>query len=502
MTTTGTRLDHTGWVEQAEHAAPPAQAFVDGGFVPARAGRTFENRNPATGTLLSEVDDCDAADVDAAVRAARAAFESGVWSRAGEQYRRQALLRLADLLEEHAAELAVLDSLDMGKRAVDAHELDLPFSAGLFRYYAEAIDKISGEVAPTPPGSLALVRKAPLGVVGAVIPWNYPVDMLAWKAAPALAAGNCVVLKPAEQSPSSALRIAQLAAEAGLPDGVLNVVPGTGEVTGRALGLHPDVDCLAFTGSTEVGKLFQGYAGDSNMKQVWLECGGKSATLVFADTDDLAQAARKAAFGIFFNQGEVCSGHSRLLVERPIHDEMVKLLVAEAENYRPGDPLDPASGMGALVSPEHTSRVMRYVEAGAGSAELVAGGNRVTVGGSDCYVAPTIFTGVDPDSAIAQEEIFGPVLAVIPFDTEDEAVAIANGTPYGLAASVFTGSLARAHRVADRLVAGTVSVNTVDAFSAWTPFGGVKASGHGRDLSLHALDKYTSLHTTWISLQP
>lgn len=242
------------------------------------------------------------------MRAARAAFESGVWSRAGGQFRRERLLRFADLLEEHAVELAVLDSLDMGKRAADAHELDLPFSIGLFRYYAEAIDKVSGEVATTPPGTVALVRKTPVGVVAAVIPWNYPVDMLAWKVAPALAAGNCVVLKPAEQSPSSALRIGELAAEAGLPDGVLNVVPGTGEVTGRALGLHPDVDCLAFTGSTEVGKLFQGYAGSSNMKQVWLECGGKSADLVFADTEDLEQAARNAALGIFFNQGEVCSG--------------------------------------------------------------------------------------------------------------------------------------------------------------------------------------------------
>jgi gamma-glutamyl-gamma-aminobutyraldehyde dehydrogenase len=495
-----TGLDHTDWVKQAEHATPRTRAFIDGRFVAGRSGRTFDNRNPATGALLSQVEDCDAEDVDAAVRSARAAFESGVWSRAGGQVRREALLRLADLMEEHAAELAVLDSLDMGKRAADAHELDLPFSVGLFRYYAEAIDKISGEVAPTPPGSLALVRQVPVGVVAAVIPWNYPVDMLAWKVAPALAAGNCVVLKPAEQSPSSALRIAELAAEAGIPDGVLNVVPGSGERAGRALGLHPDVDCLAFTGSTEVGKLFQRYAGSSNMKQVWLECGGKSADLVFADTEDLAAAARSAALGIFFNQGEVCSGHSRLLVERPVHHELVRLVIEETGRFQPGDPLDPASGMGALVSPEHTDRVMAYVEGATAEAELVAGGSRVTIGNSDCYVPPTVFTGVDPRSALAQEEVFGPVLAVIPFDTEEEAVMIANGTPYGLAASVSTANLGRAHRVADRLVAGTVSVNTVDAFSPWTPFGGVKASGHGRDLSLHALEKYTSLQTTWIAL--
>jgi len=493
-------LSHLDWVKLAERIEPAREAFIDGASRPAESGETFADVNPATGRVIADVAACGGPDVDRAVRAARRSYDTGSWSRASHTERKAVLLRFADLLERHSDELALLDSLDMGKRVADAADLDLPFSVSLFRYYAEALDKVAGEVAPTPPGSLALVRRAPLGVVGAVIPWNYPVDMLAWKVAPALAAGNSVVLKPAEQSPLSALRIAQLAAEAGLPDGVLNVVPGPGETAGRALGLHPDVDTIAFTGSTEVGKLFQGYAGASNMKQVWLECGGKSANLIFADTDDLGQAARNAAAGIFFNQGAVCSAHSRLLVERSIHDELISLVVAKTANYQPGDPLDPASGMGALVSAEHTAQVLRYVEAGLDTAELVVGGKQVRVADSDCYVEPTIFAGVDPDSPIAQEEIFGPVLAVIPFDSEDEAVRIANGTPYGLAASVSTASLARAHRVADRLVAGTVSVNTVDAFSAWTPFGGVKASGYGRDLSLHAMDKYTSLRTTWISL--
>jgi gamma-glutamyl-gamma-aminobutyraldehyde dehydrogenase len=489
------------WQDRAAAAAVHTRPFVGGRFVDGPAA-TFENRNPATGALLGEVVDGGAEVVDEAVRSARATFDSGVWSRAGAAYRRERMLRFADILEEHAAELAVLDSLDMGKRVVDAHELDLPFSVGLLRYYAEAIDKISDEVAPTPPGTLGLVRRVPLGVVGAVIPWNYPVDMLAWKAAPALAAGNSVVLKPAEQSPSSALRIAELAAEAGLPDGVLNVVPGLGETTGRALGLHPDVDCLAFTGSTEIGRMFQRYAGESNMKQVWLECGGKSPHVVFADVEDLEQAARQTAFGIWFNQGAVCSAHSRALVQREVHEDFVALVAKFAADYAPGDPLDPDSGMGAVVSAEQTDRVMGFINEAAeaaGGPELVTGGHRVTIGGSDCFVEPTVFDRVGPDSRLAREEVFGPVLAITPFETEDEAVALANDSAYGLAASVATGSLSRAHRMSERLHVGTVTVNGVDAFSAWTPFGGFKGSGFGRDLSLHALDKYVGLKTVWIN---
>lgn len=494
-----TSLDHADWTKLAERAPIATQAFVGGDYVAARSQQTFENRNPATGELLADVDNCDAADVDAAVRSARATFESGVWSRAGVAYRRGALLRFADLLEEHAAELAVLDSLDMGKRTIDAHELDVPFSIGLFRFYAEAIDKLPDEVAPTPPGTLGLVRKVPLGVVGAVIPWNYPIDMLAWKVAPALAAGNTVVLKPAEQSPSSALRIAELATQAGMPDGVLNVVPGTGEVTGRAMGLHPDIDCLAFTGSTEIGRMFQRYAADSNMKQVWLECGGKSPHVVFADTEDLEQAARQSAFDICFNQGAVCSAHSRVLVERHVHEEFVDMVARFVGDYAPGDPLDPASGMGAIVSPEHTDHVLGFIDRARENSRLVAGGERVSIGSSDCFVQPTVFDAVDPRAELAQEEVFGPVLAVSSFETEEQAVELANGSKYGLAASVSTGNLGRAHRLAERLVAGTVTVNGVDAFSAVTPFGGFKGSGFGRDLSLHALDKYVGLKTVWIN---
>jgi gamma-glutamyl-gamma-aminobutyraldehyde dehydrogenase len=490
---------HQDWAKEAAEVTFRTRPFVGGRYVET-GDRGFENRNPATGALLGEVTDAGPAGVDQAVEAARASFESGVWSRASASYRRERMLRFADLLAENAAELALLDSLDMGKRVVDAYDLDLPFSVSLFRYYAEAIDKVNDEVAPTPPGTLGLIRRVPLGVVGAVIPWNYPVDMLAWKVAPAMAMGNSVVLKPAEQSPSSALRIAEIAAGAGIPDGVLSVVPGLGETTGKALGLHPDVDVLAFTGSTEVGRYFLQYAGQSNLKQVWLECGGKSPHLVFADAEDLATTAKQTAFGIWFNQGAVCSAHSRVLVERSVHEEFVALVAAEAASYAPGDPLDPEAGMGAIVSPEQTDRVMEFVDgARAAGARLVTGGERVTRDGSDCYVQPTVFDEVDPASELAREEVFGPVLAITPFDTEAEAVALANDTAYGLAASVATGSLGRAHRLTEQIHAGTVTVNGVDAFSAWTPFGGFKGSGFGRDLSLHALDKYVGLKTVWIN---
>ncbi|WP_027035396.1 aldehyde dehydrogenase [Mesorhizobium ciceri] len=491
-------LSHKDWIGKASAIRFRDKAFIDGKTVPARSGRTFASVNPATGEVLAEVASCGEEDIDLAVAAARRSFNASVWSRTSPAHRKEVLLRLAQLLRENLHELALLESLDMGKLVRDAASVDVPGSAAIFQWYGEAIDKIYGEVAPTGEGDLVLVRREPLGVVGAVVPWNFPLDMATWKCAPALAAGNSVVLKPAEQSPLSALLLAELAMEAGLPAGVLNVVPGLGETAGQALGRHMDVDCLAFTGSTAVGKMFLQYSGQSNMKQVWLETGGKSPNLVFADCRDLDVVADMAALGIFFNQGEVCSANSRLLVQRGIKDALVEKLVQRAAVTQPGDPLDPASKMGAMVDSRHAANVMRFVEAGKKTARLVAGGDLVTVNGRGSFVQPTIFDDVAPADPIARDEIFGPVLSVIAFDDEADAIRIANDSPYGLAASLWTDSLSRAHRIAGRLHAGTVSVNTVDALSPMTPFGGFKQSGFGRDLSLHALDKYTALKTTWI----
>jgi gamma-glutamyl-gamma-aminobutyraldehyde dehydrogenase len=447
---------------------------------------------------LVDVAACDVEDVNRAVIAARNAFESGSWSRAAPADRKAVLLKLADLIRANLEEFALLDSLDMGKLVTDAATIDAPGSAHFFQWYAEAIDKIYDEVAPTGPGELAIVKRVPIGVVGAVTPWNFPLDMATWKSAAALAVGNSVVLKPAEQSPLSALRLAELASEAGLPDGILNVVPGFGHTAGAALGLHMDVDCLAFTGSTAIGKRFMEYSGQSNLKQVWPETGGKSPNLVFADCENLDAAADMAAFGIFFNQGEVCSANSRLYVERSIKDVFVEKLIERAQNMQPGDPLDPVSKMGAIVTKRQIEGIMRFVEAGKKTANLVAGGEQVQINGKGCFVQPTIFDDVSHDDPLARDEIFGPVLSVIAFDSEAEAVHMANDSIYGLAASVWTDNLSRALRVSDKLMAGTVSVNTVDALSVQTPFGGMKQSGFGRDLSLHSFDKYTALKTTWI----
>lgn len=491
-------LTHQEWTSHAANLKFRGQAFIGGKFVDAISGKTFDSINPATGQVLTKVAECDAADVDLAVAAGRRSFEDGRWSRMAPGDRKAILLKLAELIRENLTEMALLDSLDMGKLVVDAATVDAPGSAHFFQWYAEAIDKIYDEVAPTGAGDLALVSRVPLGVVGAVTPWNFPLDMATWKAAAALAAGNSIVLKPAEQSPLSALRLAELAAEAGLPDGVFNVVPGFGATAGKALGMHMDVDCLAFTGSTAIGKMFMQYSGLSNLKQVWPETGGKSPNLVFSDCEDLDAAADMAAFGIFFNQGEVCSANSRLYVERSIKDAFLEKLVARAGATQPGDPLDPASRMGAIVDEKQTQGIMGFIEAGKQTANLVAGGERVTVGGKGCFVQPTIFDDVRHGDPLARDEIFGPVLSVIAFDNEDEAVSMANDSIYGLAASLWTDNLSRALRVSENLQAGTVSVNTVDALSAQTPFGGMKQSGFGRDLSLHSLEKYTALKTTWI----
>jgi gamma-glutamyl-gamma-aminobutyraldehyde dehydrogenase/4-guanidinobutyraldehyde dehydrogenase/NAD-dependent aldehyde dehydrogenase len=442
-----------------------------------------------------------AEDVDLAVRAARRAFDDGTWATADPRERKRVLLRWAALIDEHAEELAQLESADVGHPITDARNVDVPNARNCIAWYAEAIDKVYGEIAPTGADALALIGREPLGVVGAVIPWNYPLIITAWKLGPALATGNSVVLKPAEQSPLTALALAELGAEAGLPDGVLNVVPGFGEEAGEPLGRHPLVDKITFTGSVEVGRRFLRYAGESNGKAVSLELGGKSPHVVLGDADDLDAVAETIGWGIFYNAGQTCHAGSRVVVERTQVEPLVERLVTFAREMVPGDPADDSTTLGALVSDEHLAGVLGRVERAAGNgARLLVGGARAEPVPGGAYMEPTVLEAFDPADPIVQEEVFGPVLAIQQADDAEHAIALANGTGYGLAAAVWSSNITTAHRLARRLRAGTVWINTFDASSLTTPFGGVKDSGHGRDRSLHALDAYTHLKTTWVAL--
>ncbi|GAA2305331.1 aldehyde dehydrogenase [Streptomyces kunmingensis] len=493
-------VTHEEWIRRAKALAPVGAHLIDGADAPG-AGSSFGALSPRDGRTLADVADAGPAEIDAAVTAARRAFDAGPWPRLEPAERGQVLLRLAGLLEEHRAELALTISLEMGKPITEAHDIELSAVAGTFRWYGQLAGKLTDEVAHTTPDALALVTREPAGVVGAVVPWNFPLTLAGWKVAPALAAGCTVVLKPSEHAPLSASVLGRLGLEAGLPPGVLNVVNGAGPVAGRALGLHPGVDVLAFTGSTAVGRHFLRHAADSNLKRVWLELGGKSPNIVLPDAPDLDQAAATAAWGIFFNQGEMCTAPSRLLVHSSIAEQVTEAVVARARALRVGDPLDPATEMGALVGEGHLHRVLGHVRTAVeDGARLRTGGARTLTGTGGVYLEPTVFDRVAPDSPLAREEVFGPVLSVFPFDDLDEAVTLANASEYGLAAGLWTSDLSTAHRVSRALRAGTVWVNCYERGDLTVPFGGMKQSGNGRDKSAHALEKYTELKTTWIQL--
>ncbi len=491
-----TRAD---WQTMAAGLAFESRAFIDDAFVDAASGDTFESRNPATGEILAQVASCDEPDAERAVAVAREAFAGGEWSRLVPGKRKRILLRLADLMEAHKHELALIDTLDMGK-PISSSLGDMAGAIGCIRYQAECIDKLYGEVAPTGEESLALVLREPLGVVAAIVSWNFPLMMTAWKIAPALAAGNSVILKPSEKSPLSALRLAALAREAGLPRGTFQVLPGFGHTAGKALALSMEVDCLAFTGSTQVGKQLMQYAGQSNLKRVYLECGGKSPNIVFADCKDLDQVASHAAAAIFHNQGEVCIAGSRLLVENAIREEFVERVLKAAEGMQPGDPLDPDSFMGAIVDETQHRRILDYIRQGVEEgARLRSGGQPLD--GPGLFILPTVFDGVTPSMTIGREEIFGPVLSVFGFDTEEEAIFMANDTPYGLAAGLWSQDIDRIMRVTRRLQSGQVFVNNWAGGDQTMPFGGVKQSGNGRDKSHHSLEEYSELKSVWMALQ-
>lgn len=490
------------WEHLAANLTFTNQAFINGQYVDALNGATFACESPIDGRILTQVASCDADDADLAVKAARSAFESGIWRDLPPAKRKQILLKFADLIAKNRDELALLETLDMGKPIRFSSSVDIGGAARAISWTAEAIDKVYGEIAPTPNNQMGLITREAVGVVVAIVPWNFPLLMASWKFAPALAMGNSVILKPSEKSPLTALRVAGLAKEAGIPDGVFNVLSGFGATIGKALALHMDVDTLAFTGSTAVAKQLMVYAGESNMKRVWLEAGGKSPNIVFADAPNLEKAAEATAQGIAFNMGQVCTAGTRLLVEASIKDKFVALVKAALVKWQPNHPLDPNTLNGAIVDKQQLSKVLGYIEKGQQEgACLFAGGEQAFQESGGYYVQPTVFTNAKNTMQIAAEEIFGPVLSVLTFDSMEDAIKQANDTIYGLAAAVWTADLNKAHKTAKALRAGSVWINNYDGGDMTAPFGGFKQSGKGRDKSLHAFDKYTEIKATWLSFE-
>ena len=493
-------LKKEDYVAAADKLQFYTDAFIDGQFVKSISGDTFATENPATGKELAQIAKCEAADLDVAVAAAKRAFEEGVWSGIAPSERKEIMLKFCDLMEEHQQELALLDCLEAGKPIADCVQIDAPETIACIRWHAEAADKLYDHISPTGPDNLGIIVREPVGVVGAVIPWNFPAQMAAWKIGPILATGNSLVLKPAEQTSLSVLLMAKLASEAGVPDGVFNVVPGYGETAGKAIGMHMDVDMVAFTGSTEVGRYFLEYAAKSNLKKIILECGGKSPQVVLADAD-LDIVAENAVSAAFWNMGENCSCGSRLIVEKSVKDAVLEKIIAVASTWKTGDPLDPENVLGSMIEKPHMEKVLGYIESGkAEGAKIIYGGGRILEETGGYFIEPIIFDGVKNDMKIAAEEIFGPVLSVIAVENEEEAIKVANDTPFGLAGSVYTTNLNSAHRVANALRAGNVSVNCFAEGDMGTPFGGYKQSGFfGRDKSIFAHEQYTEMKTIWMS---
>ena len=478
----------------------PGKLFIGGKWVDAASGKTFPTINPATGETITAIAEGDERDAAAAVEAARKAFESGPWPEMSASDRARLLWKLGDLVDKYNEELGTLETLDNGKPVFESRQIDMPMVAEVFRYFAGWATKIHGETVPVRGPFLHYTLREPLGVVAAIVPWNFPLLLASWKLAPALAAGNTVVLKPASWTPLTAIRFGELCQEAGVPDGVVNIVTGPGATLGKALVRHPGVAKVAITGETRTGQEIVRDSADT-LKRVTLELGGKSPNIVFADAD-LDAAVRGATIGIFYGKGEVCAAGSRLFVDKKIHDDFLQKLVDRAKKIQPADPLDPKTRFGALVSERQMQTVLGYIAKGkTEGAKLVAGGERVSVGnGKGCFLQPTVFDGVRNDMTIAREEIFGPVLASIEFGDIDEAVRLANETPYGLASAVWTRDIAKAHRVARKLQAGTVWINTYNNYDPGAAFGGYKMSGYGRELSLHAIEHYTQVKSVWVNL--
>ena len=487
------------WQERANKIKVNGNIFIDGKSSPAASGKTFEDYSPTLNKVIGEIASGDQIDIDRAVASAKKAFDSGVWSEMNPRDKKAIMLKWAELLNEHRDELALLETLDVGKPISDSLAVDTRNSARVIQWYAETIDKTYDEIAPAPRNSLAMITREPLGVIGAIVPWNYPMSITSWKLGPALAMGNSIVVKPAENSSLTAIRMAELAIEAGLPEGVFNVVPGLGADAGSALAKHMDVAKIAFTGSGPTGRKMLQYAAESNMKQVSLELGGKSPQVVLADCKNLKLAAETIGWAIYYNAGQTCNASSRVIVETSVKEELFSHLKDFAQKFIVGDPLDPNTQMGPIVSKAQRDRVNTYLDLiGQDGEQLICGGEKAT--GDNLFIQPTLVTKVSNQSRIAREEIFGPVLVAIEAKDDAEALAIANDTEYGLAASVWTDNVAKAHKFARKLRAGTVWVNTFDALDVITPFGGFGASGTGRDKSLHALDAYSALKTTWVDL--